>query len=113
MLLAKLYSCTTVILFCVKVPVLSEHITLTEPKVSTAGSLLTIALFLDILVTPVERTIATIATRPSGIAATANETAVINISRADLPCKTPSINITKHTIIAIYPNVLPKVSNFL
>ena len=33
----------TVILFSVRVPVLSEHIMLTEPKVSTAESFFTIA----------------------------------------------------------------------
>ena len=39
---------STVILFCVNVPVLSEQITVALPKVSTAGNFLTIAFFFTI-----------------------------------------------------------------
>ena len=70
---------STVILFCVKVPVLSEHITVLLPNVSTAGSLFTIAFFLTIFCTPIASTIVDTAANPSGIAATAKDTAVINI----------------------------------
>src|SRR3954452_8711656 len=77
---------TTVILFCVNVPVLSEQIIFTEPNVSTAGNFLIIALRLDIAVTPIDRTTATIAVNPSGIEATANDTDVKNISAISLPC---------------------------
>ena len=59
--------------------------TLTDPNVSTAGNFLTMAFFLDILVVPKARTMATIAASPSGMAATANEMAVINISIKSLP----------------------------
>ncbi|MNP13595.1 hypothetical protein D3C76_1058820 [compost metagenome] len=75
---------TTDILFCVSVPVLSEQIILTEPNVSTAGSFLTMALIFDILVTPSANTIATMAGKPSGMAATAKLMAVKNISNRSL-----------------------------
>ena len=52
----------------VRVPVLSEQIIDALPKVSTAGSLLIMAFFLTILCTPIERTMVTIAGKPSGIA---------------------------------------------
>ena len=84
-ILPGVYIFTTVILFCVSVPVLSEQIIFTAPNVSTAGSFLTMAFILDILVTPIERTMATIATSPSGIAATARLIAVISISIQFLP----------------------------
>ena len=75
----------TVILFCVKVPVLSEQITDALPSVSTAGSFFTIAFFLTILWTPIAKTIVDTAASPSGIAATASETAVINIESGSFP----------------------------
>ena len=75
----------TVILFCVRVPVLSEQITDALPKVSTAGSFFTMAFFLTILWTPIARTIVDTAASPSGIAATAKETAVINIESGSFP----------------------------
>ena len=61
-------------------PVLSEHITDALPSVSTDGRFRTIALCFDIRITPIASIIVTIAGSPSGIAATAKETAVINIS---------------------------------
>ena len=60
-------------MFCVKVPVLSEQITLTAPNVSTEWSLRTIVFALAILWTPIARTIVTTAASPSGIAATASD----------------------------------------
>ena len=69
----------------VKVPVLSEQITLTEPSVSTAGSRRIMAFFFDMEVTPIESTTATMAANPSGIEATASDTAVRNISARSLP----------------------------
>ena len=51
-----------------------------DPSVSTAGSFLTIAFFLDNTCVPSARTIVTIAGNPSGIAATASATEVINSS---------------------------------
>ncbi|KKC30302.1 hypothetical protein CDSM653_00781 [Caldanaerobacter subterraneus subsp. pacificus DSM 12653] len=64
----------TVILFSVKVPVLSVQITFVQPRVSTAGSFLIKAFLLSILCTPIAREIVTTAGSPSGIAATARLT---------------------------------------
>ena len=103
---------TTFILFCVSVPVLSEQITLLLPNVSTAGSFLIMLFFLDIFVTPIDSTIVTIAGNPSGIAATANPTDVINISIGSIffiiPIKKISMHIAKHAI----PNIFPTCPNF-
>ena len=74
----------TVILFCVRVPVLSEQIIWVHPRVSTAVSLLTTAFSLDILVTPIDKTTVTTVASPSGIAATASDTATMNIFRIDV-----------------------------
>ena len=61
-------------------PVLSEQIICAQPRVSTAVSLLMTAFLCDILVTPIESTIVTTATSPSGIAATASEIASMKVS---------------------------------
>ena len=68
---------TTVIWFWVSVPVLSEQITWAQPRVSTAVSRRMIAFRFDMFVTPMESTTVTTAASPSGIAATARETAII------------------------------------
>ena len=97
----------TCILFCVRVPVLSEQITLLLPKVSTAGSFLIIVFFLAIFVTPIESIIVTIAGSPSGIAATASPTEVINISTGSIFLRIPITNInaqmTKHPMPRVFP----------
>ena len=49
------------------------------------------AFLLDILVTPMERTMVTTATRPSGIAATARLTAIIKVSRKTSPVTSPAL----------------------
>ena len=54
-----------------------------QPRVSTAVSLRITALRFDIFVTPIERTIVTTAASPSGIAATARETATIKNDNVD------------------------------
>ena len=72
---------TTVILFWVRVPVLSEQMICVQPSVSTAVSLRMIALRFDMLVTPIDSTIVTTVASPSGIAATASDTAIINVLR--------------------------------
>ena len=59
----------------VSVPVLSEQITEAEPSVSTECSFLTIALCMAMRCTPSASTTVRIAAKPSGTAATANETA--------------------------------------
>lgn len=58
-------------------PVLSEQMTETEPRDSTECNFLTIAFRLDILITPrANVTVVTIGS-PSGMAATASDTALI------------------------------------
>ena len=61
----------TVISLVVRVPVLSEQIRVTEPSVSTAGSLRMIAFRRAICWTPSAKVMVTNAGKPSGIAATA------------------------------------------
>ncbi|ODV89067.1 hypothetical protein CANCADRAFT_58098 [Tortispora caseinolytica NRRL Y-17796] len=63
--------------FRMSVPVLSEHMTLTEPKVSTLGSLRIIAFLEDMRSTPRAKVTVTMIGKPSGIAATANDTPII------------------------------------
>ncbi len=76
---------TTVILFWVRVPVLSEQMIWVQPSVSTAVSLRITAFRADILVTPMLSTMVTTAASPSGIAATANDTAIMNVSSSPSP----------------------------
>mmetsp|Transcript_26951 Transcript_26951/g.59217 ORF Transcript_26951/g.59217 Transcript_26951/m.59217 type:complete len:264 (-) Transcript_26951:427-1218(-) len=61
----------------VRVPVLSEQITVTLPRVSTAGRERIIALCFAILLTDQANVTVTIASRPSGIMATAQTKAVL------------------------------------
>ena len=61
----------------VSVPVLSEQITDVQPKVSTEGSDLTMAFFLAMRLVPKAKQVVITAGRPSGIAATANATAIL------------------------------------
>ena len=72
----------------VSVPVLSEQITVAAPRVSTAGSLRTMALAAAIRRTPRLRPTVTIAGSASGIAATASATANRNS-----PSTTLSVNV--------------------
>ena len=60
-----------VISFWVSVPVLSEQIVVTDPRVSTAAILRVMALRRAICCTPSARVMVTSAGRPSGTAATA------------------------------------------
>ena len=71
---------TTVILFCVSVPVLSEQMICAQPSVSTAVRRADDRrCCLDMFVTPMESTIVTTAARPSGMAATAKLTATMKV----------------------------------
>ncbi|KAH3670579.1 hypothetical protein OGAPHI_001094 [Ogataea philodendri] len=87
----------TVMWFWVSVPVLSEQITLTEPSVSTLGNFLTMARCLAILKTPSASVTATIIGNPSGIAATAKQTLIWNMSSHERPSITPISPITPIT----------------
>ena len=69
-----------VILFSVKVPVLSVQIIFTEPIVSQAIIFFTRAFCFDILITFIARDTATIVGSPSGTAATRSTMEFMNIS---------------------------------
>lgn len=64
------HMCATVILFCVKVPVLSEQIVDVEPRVSTASRFLTRQFLEAIRLAVRVRHTVTVASRPSGTLAT-------------------------------------------
>ena len=93
---------TTVILFCVSVPVLSVQMTCAQPSVSTAVRRRITAPRLDMAVTPIERTMVTTAASPSGTAATARLTASINASRA--PEKPPERIMLTANMTALMPS---------
>ena len=94
------------------VPVLSEQTTDTDPSASTECNFLTIAFLFAILKIPRARVTVVTIGRPSGIAATANDTReremlfqatrreifdlppIVNISSQDRFCKTPMRQIT-------------------
>ena len=103
---------TTCILFCVKVPVLSEQIMLLLPKVSTAGNFRIILFFRAIFVTPIDNIIVTIAGNPSGMAATASPTEVINISIGAIFFIIPMTKIRKQMTKQTAPKLLPTCDNF-
>gem|GEM_PF-3675586 len=102
----------TVILFCVSVHVLSVHITVVLPSVSIALSFLTSTFFLYIFCTHNANTIVTTAGNHSGMAETASEIDVSNISNH---CICLSIPITKRipqiTRMMIH-SCMPKVLSF-
>ena len=91
---------------------MSEQITLLLPNVSTAGSFLIIVFFLAILVTPIESIIVTIAGNPSGIAATANPTDVMNISIGSIFFRIPITNMIAQITKQPIPNVFPTSPSF-
>ncbi len=67
----------TDIMLVVSVPVLSEQITEVQPRVSTDGRLRTMAFLRAILRVPNARQVVMTAVNPSGMAATANATAIL------------------------------------
>ena len=91
---------------------MSVHITLVEPKVSTAGNFLIIDCLFAIVFVPDAKTIVTIEVRASGIAATAIAIANINEFIKSPPLKTSSANISAAKITIATPNFLPKSSSF-
>ena len=94
-----------VIWFSVRVPVLSVQICEVLPSVSTDASRLTIAPRRASRVVPIARVNATTAGSPSGIAATASETALTNSAAKSCPRTSPSTNTTTITAPAIMARV--------
>ena len=107
--LLSVYSSWTVILFCVKVPVLSVHIICVQPNVSTAFNFLINAFRLLIAVTPIDRIIVTTAGSPSGIAATANAIAVKVVSIITFAFISPALDsVTINTMTQIARTIFVK-----
>ena len=100
---------STSIRFSVRVPVLSEQMTVTEPSVSTAGSLRTSALRRAMRRAPSASATVTTAGRPSGMAATARLTATRNIVSGDSPRATPAAKTSAQTTKASPASALPSV----
>src|SRR5664280_2240554 len=92
-------ACSTraVIWLRVSVPVLSVQMCEVQPSVSTAASRLTIAPWRASRVAPMARVNATTAGRPSGMVATARDTAVRNSSVNDWPRSSPRTKTTSTT----------------
>ena len=103
---------TTVILFWVRVPVLSEQITWVLPKVSTAGRWRTMARFWAMRLMPMASTMVTTAVRPSGMAATPRLMAIMNISRGSMRWNSPSRKITPQMSTTPAPSTLPVCLSF-
>ncbi len=106
------YAWVKVILFWVRVPVLSEQMTEVDPKVSTAGSFFTMAFRFAMRSTPMERTMVTITGSPSGMADTAKDTAVIKISITGMPPASPIRKMTAQITRAKAPMYFPNSASF-
>ncbi len=90
----------TVIAFWVRVPVLSEQITVVQPRVSTAGNFLIIAFLFIIRCTPKAKATVTMAGNPSGIAATAKLIPAMHINNKGSPFSIPILtNVPKILIV--------------
>ena len=100
----------TVMRFCVNVPVLSEQITETQPRLSTARRFLMIAFSFAIFCVPIASPIVTMELRASGIAATASATANISAPPMPMPRHTPSANTTAQTARMIMESFFEKSS---
>ena len=97
--------------FSVRVPVLSEQMTVTEPSVSTAGSLRMRAWRLSMRWAPRARAMVTTAGRPSGTAATAMLMAVSSINCQSSPRSRPSTKTTATMTSAATASPLPNCSS--
>ncbi len=85
--------------FWVKVPVLSEQITDTQPKPSTACSFFIMACCFAILLVPMAKAMVTMEDKASGIAATANATAKSRESSQFIRWNRLMTNTARQTII--------------
>ena len=79
-------------MFRVNVPVLSEQMAETDPKVSTDGNRFTMALWLAKTRVPIEYMVVTTAGMPVGIAEIAKATPAMNIVSKGLPLPQPQDN---------------------
>ena len=104
-------SSRAVILFRVRVPVLSEQIADVDPSVSTAGSRLTMALRRAISRVPIDSSAVTTAGSPVGIAATARATPVTNRVSKDSPRARPSITTRTSATAAMDAMILDRASS--
>ncbi len=101
----------TVISFWVKVPVLSEQIIVADPRVSTEESFRISALRAIISCMPKARVMVTTAGNPSGTAAIARLTAMMNISRGGVPVSMPSTKTAAQITRVTHPRVRPNLSS--
>ena len=69
------------------------------------------AFFLTMRVTPMESTMVTTAGRPSGIAETASETAVMKSSSQSSPTHAPTTKMMAHAASATMPRYLPSCAS--
>ncbi len=104
----------TVISFWVRVPVLSEQMTVAEPSVSTEERRRIRACLRTISRIPNARLMVTTAGKPSGTAAIARLTAIMNISTmasiSKLERNKPTRNTRAHIARAAQPNNFPRLS---
>ncbi len=103
----------TVIWFWVKVPVLSEQITVVEPSVSTDDRRRISAWRAIISRMPNARVTVTTAGKPSGTAATARLTAMMNISSGGTPRSQPTRKTTPQMANVPQPSAFPSWFNRL
>ena len=93
-------------------PVLSVQITFVEPSVSTAANRRTNARRRAMRETPSESATVTTAGSPSGTAATARLTEVINSSKSAVPRRSPNTNTSATTPSAAQTRMRPTESSF-
>ncbi len=94
-------------------PVLSEQITVTEPRDSTAGSFLISDFRLSILWAPIAKVMVTTAGNPSGITATATLIPASSSKTIDSPLRIPRIIIMTDMSIPNRARALPSLSSRL
>ncbi len=91
---------------------MSEQITVVLPRVSTAGSLRIMAFLWAMRATPMARVMVTTMGSPSGMAATAAATAVMNMSSALIPTRMPMRNSNAEATMMMMPMLLANRSIF-
>src|SRR5665648_1238006 len=107
------YIPATVIWFLVSVPVLSEQMTVAEPRVSTAGIVRIMAFLEAIALMPIASEMVITAGRPSGIAATDRLTAAKKISTGGISLRMPIINVNIDISRITTDRVTPRRAIFL